>query len=487
MKHALIRQAVTGLQGNGSSVKIANSEIHSCTVGIRLAGGIAENVSDSDTLQEHDLSLLNVNVHHNKDGVLAHGDISKPVIIFLYCNFDYNDDNGILISNWDISDQSLIWTNLYIINCSISNNFDYGIQSTQRIVSNIYIKNSTLSNNQYSGVYISRYNSRIAKETLIVTNSYFVKNRNDGIHVTCYQCKPSALSFHNNVFSENVDNAIELNLRVQSTGGISGLSISNNRFERNGNRDIVAYLGHYVIAYIHNNYFAKSRTSMKVTGNILTDTEVCYMFGNVFNEHSSTYDESVLEVEGVTATISNTTFANSSIRTLVRFKDGFDHTFEFNRFVNTSLTECFVSVDQKYDPNYTFVMDNNYWGTGEIIKIKTKVCDFFHDSDKAVAKITNIFSTEAYDMKVSTEDIDDFRFTRDDDLNATIIGGIVKAQLDLSTLGDGRFIVNRSLLITDSAAVSFKNVTVYFESRRGIAQYGMSYSFLLQLKLLNVS
>ncbi|XP_053379655.1 uncharacterized protein LOC123527920 isoform X1 [Mercenaria mercenaria] len=470
MTHARIRQALVGIQGNGSRVKLAYSEIHSCEYGVRLSGGIARNVSNIDALQSDDMIFANVNVHENKYGIVMHADTSKHDVPMAYSKFERNV-YGISLSNWINTNFNSIQTNLYIINCSISNNTEYGLLSNEHILSSFYITNSSFIGNRRAGFYYYRYYySWDAKEILNISNSHFTENRYDGIYVYCRNCEPTEHIFQNNSFSGHTEEALEVMLIMRSTGETTNITVSNNTFERN-QRDIQMHLQNNGRVLIQKNYLAKSRIPVRLESGAV-NIDSARMLENVFTEHASAYDDSVIEIDGISTEITNSTFSNSSIQTLVKFRKGFNHSFEYNRFVNTSMTPCYVNVEQGYDPNNTLNVDNNYWGTSDILKIKSKICDFFLDSSKAIAKLSTFFPTILLETQSSSLEIDDFRFEKDSVLNATVIGGIIKNELDLGSLGDDRFIVNRSLIIMDSASLNVTEVTVYFANGRGISVHG---------------
>ncbi|XP_053379656.1 uncharacterized protein LOC123527920 isoform X2 [Mercenaria mercenaria] len=106
MTHARIRQALVGIQGNGSRVKLAYSEIHSCEYGVRLSGGIARtmtvgkgnNHSGRTILQAHadsgrwnginlyseEITMNNMDLFGTQKFISVHG--TNTDIIFQNCN-----------------------------------------------------------------------------------------------------------------------------------------------------------------------------------------------------------------------------------------------------------------------------------------------------------------------------------------------------------------------------------------------------------------
>lgn len=460
------------MQGNGSRVRIANSEIHSCQYGIRLSGGEVSNSSNGDMADENKMTLLSVNVHDNGNGLDVHGLLSRTDIFIGYSTFDKNDGNGITVTNWDYLYTGIVVTNLNVINCTMNNN-TYGIQSSVAIETNFYIRNSIFTGNAQTGFYYYRHYPYGLNESIIISNSQFIENRYDGIRFICYQCETCKPLYTNNLFRGHGQEAIELSCSFRSTAIFTNVPVTyiSNTFSSNA-RDISISMQSQGLAVIHNNSFTDSLLPLKITSSDRENSKVV-VSGNTFTGHTSQRaDATVIEIGGFTANITHNIFRNSSTPSLIKLIDGHDHYIAYNQFLNTTMTSCYLTLRQAYDADNVVNVDNNYWESSDMLAIKSKICDVFMDSTKAIAELNNFFPTSLMEIAASSANVDGFRFARDEALNATIIGGVIDNNLDVSDLGDDHLIVNRSLIVLDTASLTINGIIVNFTINKGIVVHG---------------
>lgn len=474
----MVRQAETGIQGYGTLMKIANSELFSCEQGIRLSGGKVNNISTKDMVHVEDMIFYGINIHDNRYGIILHGTSSKSHIPIGYSNFDKNVEAGIAVRNWNALNNDNIVTNLHIVNCSMNNNTKNGLYVGQSSLTNTYIWNSTFIGNLQRGILNSKWFG--GSETLFISNSNFVENRIAGLQFSCLSCEPNTHIYLNNTFREHGNTGMKIFMSL-TEGMTTNLTIQNNVFHHNL-RDIRLNIQNNGRAFIQNNIFEQSRAAIELSGG--SDyTSHAILFRNTFIAHTSTNDDSVIEIDKITTSITNSTFSNSSIPTLIRYISGLDHVFAYNRFVNTSKTSCFLTLKQSYESDAFLNIDFNYWDTSDKNEIKTKICDFFLDSSRAVAKLNEFFPTIMMETSASANGIDDFKFARQSG-NAAVVGGIIKGNRDYFSQANEQIIVNRSVLILESAHVNVGGVNIQFATNRGITVHGTYYTiFICQIPL----
>ncbi|WAR19896.1 FA8-like protein [Mya arenaria] len=98
LRYSLVRQAKHGISGNGSSVRLMNTEVHSCIAGIRLAGGAGKSPAQP--------ILFGMSIHTNEYGIQLHGTVEAPTVYIENSKVDRNTRSGITVSKWAAVDPS---------------------------------------------------------------------------------------------------------------------------------------------------------------------------------------------------------------------------------------------------------------------------------------------------------------------------------------------------------------------------------------------
>jgi hypothetical protein len=136
------------------------------------------------------------------------------------------------------------------------------------------------------------------------------------------------------------------------------------------------------------------------------------------------------------------------------------------------VTSCYISVGQTYNSVSALNIDNNFWGLSDIADVKAKVCDFFIDSSKAIAKLNYYFINEKMGIISTANNLDSFRSSMDVENNITYIGGVIDRNMDFSDLNGLELVLNRSLLVSKGVTVEIANVSITIKRNRGIRVYG---------------
>lgn len=476
MNHTQIRQANVGVQGHGGRLRLSQCDIHSCQHGLRLSAGLQHYYSSPKDVKEADMNFYFLNVHNNEYGMSLYGKNDEFSFILGYSKIENNDRNGIQVTNWDAS-REVTKTRLFILYGSVNYNKVYGVELSEGLRFDLFVHNSSFRGNENHGIRIYQWYPDVEDNTVVISESTFIDNRNNAFEFYCRYCDFRQISFLSNNFSGHSQEALDVYITSRTSEYNTTLAFKNNQFSSNL-RDIKVDAQSDVRTVIENNRFFQSRYALTVSSNDLDKNRVL-IFGNEFvNTGASSSTDVLVDINGVTSDIKNNTFLNCSVPSLIFLRTGFDHSVGLNKFQNSSASSCFVKLDQNYSPNDSITLDGNYWGTREKEVIKQKICDFFYNSKKAIASVSSYYPTDQMETLTSSPELDSFRYERNTQQNAYIVGGIVNQDLDLSNLGSENIIVNRSILISEGVSVILGQAVVNFTSARGIVVLGKQTSSL---------
>ncbi|WAR18704.1 TEuncharacterized [Mya arenaria] len=465
LRYSLVRQAVHGISGNGSHIRLMNTEVHSCTAGIRLAGGVGESHAQP--------ILFDISVHTNEYGIQLHGNVEAPTVYIENSNVDRNSRSGITVSNWASVDPSMISTNFIMSNSSANNNSDYGLQETLKLPINISVHESSFIGNDDGGIYFYHYYpytyTDAYKVVLNVTSSVFTDS-GFGIYSYCYRCYLYKYALKNNSFSRLQQSvymyAVDLDGQHRETA-----TIANNVFTLNTkDLHIDNWKGNVSVT---RNSFEGSYETVRIQDSSGLDTSaVAVVSGNTFKQLTWSRSTFGIYIQNVRGKLLNNTFLNCSSSTLVNLANRYDHEVRFNRFINTSSVSCFLHTDEKYNHSKMLIADQNYWDTADITRVKSKVCDFFLNSEKSIISINSIYNGADLTTLVHTPNLDSFIYTWDLGMNAFVVGGVISTVASIPTLTDIDVVVNRSVIVLPGAQITMTGVAVNFTDDRGVIVRG---------------
>jgi hypothetical protein len=250
------------------------------------------------------------------------------------------------------------------------------------------------------------------------------------------------------------------------------IKIENNTFVTNSH-DIRASFktDGPVRGYLESNMFQESRFPIDMKSETLKNN--VSIRENKFKTCLSKYvEDKFIDIVDISAHIFNNSFEHCRLSTGISLNHGTGHLFAFNSFINTTVSECYISIGQSYIDNDELNLDYNYWGTTDIEHAKDKICDFFLDSTKAITKLDIYFTNEAMETTSDSYDINAFRSVTDIANNFTYIGGIMDSSVDLSEFNGQEFVLNRSLIVLKDVEATFADVRITIKRHRGIKVYG---------------
>lgn len=482
MNHTLIRQAATGVQGHGGRIRFSHCDIFSCQHGVRLSGGLQNTVGSPEEVKEADINFYFLNVYENVYGISLYGKNDETTFVLSYSKIENNDRNGIQIKKWDSSNDATK-TALSFIHGSVSFNKDYGFELAEGLQYDVIIFNSSFERNEDHGVRIYQRSSGNANNSISISETNFTDNKYNGVELYCHYCDIGQVSFLSNYFTGHSQEAVDVYLYKRTSDYNNTVLVKGNKFVNNA-RDLKANVRSNVETMIQNNSFIQSQFAIEISSNDLDKTRLL-IHGNEFVNTSVGSSNAVLvDINSLMSDIRHNVFLNCSIPSVIFLRKGFEHVVSWNKFQNSSSTSCYVKLDQSFTPDNNIVLDKNYWGTTEKQNIKQKICDFFHDSRKTMAHVNSFYPTNQLEILTSSLELDTFRYERDSKLNAYIVGGIIKQDLDLSVFDGENIIVNRSIMIREGTSVSLGHALVNFTSARGLAVLGKKiriyyYNFIL--------
>ncbi|KAH3832133.1 hypothetical protein DPMN_105410 [Dreissena polymorpha] len=436
LRHTTVRQAVVGIQGNGSNIHISNSDIYSCVQGLLLSGGISANQLESGWGP----ILFKTKVTNNEQGTRMHGVLGQEIMLFEATDFDLNN-YGIEVENWANIQTQIISTILLSENVSMSNNRNYGLYIKIGSPTVVDVRGSMFVGNRNGGVYWYQYYTNNPRQAFTITDTLF-EDTNFGISYTCNYCRTSNMT----------------------------VTIASNTFNDN-KRDIYITFHSSEQSFIVQNVFSKSQEVLAIQSDTSMETNISVIISeNSFVNLLRGY--TAVSVSFVKTIISKNSFNNCSSTTLISVKNGFDHLIANNTFVNSTDSICYVQTKQPYTKGKTISASLNYWDTNDIFAVKSKVCDFFVDSSTAIIDVKGFYEDFSMKKLNYSKAIDMFRSAINETTNITYIGGIVDDDIDISTLGVSRFMLNRSLLIQEGVTVRIQGVTLNITDVKGIVVLG---------------
>ncbi|KAH3691276.1 hypothetical protein DPMN_192026 [Dreissena polymorpha] len=447
LRHTTVRQAVVGIQGNGSNIHISNSEIYSCVQGLLLSGGV------SKVQRESYLGpiLSKTKVMHNEKGARVHAIVGQEFIFFDATYFDFNS-YGVEVVNWAGINDGIVSSSLHFTNVFMSNNTNYGLVINIDTPLVIDIRGSTFIGNRRGGIYFFIPWRHKAHE-ISITDTIF-EDTNTGIRYDCHECNTSNMTIVGNKF-DKLNCALYIIFLTRFTAQLArgNITIANNAYTGN-ERDIVMTVNSLHELHIVRNLFYGTQEAIAIKNTTSTDTNIPIMiFENSFVNLVRGF--TAVSLSFVKTIISMNRFYNCSSTTLVGLQNGFDHLIANNTFVNSTESICYVQTKQSYTKGKAISASFNYWDTSDIFAVKSKVCDFFVDSSKAVIDVTGFYEDSSMTKLNFSETIDLFRSAINPTTHVAYIGEIVDGDKDISNLGVSRLILNRSLLIKEGVTLRF--------------------------------
>ncbi|XP_052768623.1 uncharacterized protein LOC128208939 [Mya arenaria] len=466
LRYSLVRQAKHGISGNGSSVRLMNTEVHSCIAGIRLAGGAGKSPAQP--------ILFGMSIHTNEYGIQLHGTVEAPTVYIENSKVDRNTRSGITVSKWAAVDPSVISTNFIMSNSSANNNSDYGLHETLSLPINISVHESSFIGNDDGGIYFYHYYpytyTDAYKVVLNVTSSVFTDS-GYGIYFYCYRCYLYKYALKNNTFSRLQQSVYMYAVYLFDGQHRETAAIDNNVFTLN-KKDL--YIDNWKgNVSVTSNSFEESSETVRIQDSSGLDTSaVAVVVGNTFKQLTWSWSSFGIYIQNVRGKLLNNTFFNCSSSTLVNLANRYDHEVRFNRFINTSSASCYLHIDEKYNHSNMLTADQNYWDTADNTRVKSKVCDFFLNSEKSVISINSIYNDADLTTLVQTPNLDSFTYTWDSGMNAFVAGGVISSVASIPTLTDIDVVVNRSVIVLPGAQITMTGVAVNFTDDRGVIVRG---------------
>ena len=410
---------------------------------------------------------------YNKNGIYLHGTNEKPYFYIHHCDFSFNTETGFTIKNWDYRH---VKTSLFLSKSSMDNNTYYGMRSHSEINLDLIVDHSSFSGNKRSGIYIldHTYYANSASD-IQITNSHLLENRYHGISVQlhCWHCLNDTTMISGNTFTKNerhqvyveyysyyVDENIHVDIAIMNntflehtyTSGYSvaihssilngKLAIEENTFNNShGGIEIYGKDKKYVMAVVRNNVF---QNVYGATKNVILVTQTRLNF-----------------TENVITTC--------TVPVLMDLADGMNHEITFNKFTNNGLTVCLVNTREAYHHKKVILADYNHWGSSDIELIKSLICDVFLDSSKARVLMNYFFPDVDMSSAQAISSAFDFKYQYDSELAAGVIGGVIRSGF---IMAPQNVIVNRTIIVDETANVMLSGFTFNFTRKRGFVLLG---------------
>ena len=130
LTHAVIRQAVQGVQGSADGVRIINTDILACEQAVALTSGSSREI-DTDALQPDDFILRDSRLMHNTEGMVLIGVNETKYFYISSSSISHNQQSGIHIWNWERA-TGAIETHVYVTDSVIQANARDGISVRAR-------------------------------------------------------------------------------------------------------------------------------------------------------------------------------------------------------------------------------------------------------------------------------------------------------------------------------------------------------------------
>ncbi|VDI65684.1 Hypothetical predicted protein, partial [Mytilus galloprovincialis] len=464
-------------------MEINFATFYSCSSALRVSEGNNLTVTHKEAIPETAFKIRNSEFIHNQYGIQFLGTTENPSFFIKQCNISLNSGYGIQIGNWFNRAISSVLSRLYIDMSSIERNSNHGIYSGSDGFASIFVNNTVIKDHPTGsiGIYSYRYWRSGFSENITIMNSEFSNNRQQSVQMYSYSSYRSCsfLKITNTTFDSNFHRSVDVNLYSKCLS----ISIVGNSFQNSLGSYTAIELGNLGLqsdVKIIENTFRASHTVISVNGrNSIIPVSIQ---GNVFDNSTPVTinsKSSLITIFNARLNFTRNTVQNCVMYSLVDIKDGVEHIFSENKFIDNQLTPCYINVETKFSRTHTISASNNFWGDTNTDTIKSKICDFFVDTRLALVKVERFYTdiTMLSTLNISN----DFKSVQQQDEKVYVIGGIINGSLSMLYPEGSIIVVNRSILILETGDVQITNASFNFSQNRGIRSYGkleISYSDL---------
>ena len=409
---------------------------------------------------------------YNKNGIYLHGTNEKPYFYIHHCDFSLNTGTGFTIKNWDYQ---YVKTSLFLSKSSMDNNTYYGMGS-HNIHLDLIVDHSSFSGNKRFGIYIldsTSYASRVSD--IQITNSHLLENRYHGISVKLHyrHCLNDTIMISGNTFTKNERHQVyvEYYSNYDDENTHVDIAIMNNTFLEH------TYTSGYSVAIhssilngklaIEENTFNNSHGGIEIYGKNKKDI-MAVVRNNVFqNVYGAT--KNVILVTQTRLNFTENVITTCTVPVLMDLADGMNHEITFNKFTNNGLTVCLVNTREVYHHKKVILADYNHWGSSDIELIKSLICDVFLDSSKARVLMNYFFPDVDMSSAQAISSAFDLKYQYDSELAAGVIGGVIRSGF---IMAPKNVIVNRTIIVDETANVMLSGFTFNFTRKRGFVLLG---------------
>jgi hypothetical protein len=416
---------------------------------------------------------------YNRNGIYLHGTNEKPYVYIHHCDFSLNTENGFTIKNWDNAKTTDVSTSLFLSKSSMDNNTYYGMVSYRNIRFDLIVDHSSFSGNKRSGIYIldhTRYAN--SASDIQITNSRLLENSYHGFYAKlyCWHCLNDTTMISGNTFTKNEGHQVYVKYYFYYEDGNTrvDIAIMNNTFLEH------TYASGYSVA-IHS---SRLNSKLAIEGNIFYNSHggieiygkdkkhiMAVVRNNVFqNVYGAT--KNVIFVTKTRLNFTENVITTCTVPVLMDLADGINHEITFNNFSNNGLTVCLVNVGEDYRHKHFIFADYNHWGSSDIELIKSLICDVFLDSSKARVLMDYFFPDVGMSSAQAISSAFHLNYQYDSELAAGVIGGVIHSGFNMSILVSKNVIVNRTIIVDETANVLLSGFTFNFTRKRGFVLLG---------------
>ncbi|XP_076092310.1 uncharacterized protein LOC143063814 [Mytilus galloprovincialis] len=472
--HSVIRQGDICVQGTSEDMDINFGTFYSCNTALRVSEGINLTVTKEEFIPETTFKIRNSEFIYNQYGIQFQGTTEKPSLFIKKCNISLSSGYGIHIGSWFNRALHNVLSRLYIDMSSIERNSNHGIYSGSRGIASIFVNNTFIKGHTGSnGIYSYRWYASPYTENITIINSELSNNRLQSVYMYvgyCYSCYYSVLTIINTTFGSNFDRS---SVEVYHLGEVSINIIGNSFHNCRGNYPVIGLskVGHQSDLKVFDNTFRNSYAVLSVNG---PDSIMpINIQGNVFMNNtqvSSNSKTSLVTISNARLNFIRNTVQSCLMYSLVDIKDGVEHIFSQNKFIDNLLTPCYIKVESIFNRTHAISASYNFWGHTDTDTIKSKICDFFVDSRAALVTVEQFYIdiTMLSTLNISNA----FEFIQQSDENVYIVEGIFDSSVPLLLPEDSIFIVKRSILIAENGDVQISKAFFNFSQDRGMRSYG---------------
>ncbi|XP_076090020.1 uncharacterized protein LOC143062058 [Mytilus galloprovincialis] len=472
--HSVIRQGDICVQGTSEDMDINFGTFYSCNTALRVSEGINLTVTKEEFIPETTFKIRNSEFIYNQYGIQFQGTTEKSSLFIKKCNISLSSGYGIHIGNWYNRALNDVFSRFYIDMSSIERNSNHGIYSGSTGRASIFVNNTIIKGHTGSiGIYSYRPYRRYASsytENITIMNSELSNNRLQSVYMDCYYCYFSVLTIINTTFESNFDRS---SVEVYHSGEVSISIIGNSFHNCRGWYPVIGLskVGHQSDLEVFGNTFRNSYAVISVNG---PDSIMpINIQGNVFMNNtkvSSNSKTSLITISNARLNFTRNSVQSCLMYSLVDIKDGVEHIFSQNKFIDNLLTPCYIKVESIFNRTHAISASYNFWGETDTDTIKSKICDFFVDSRVALVTVEQFYIdiTMLSTLNISNA----FEFIQQSDENVYIIEGIFDSSVPLLFPEDSTFIVNRSILIAENGDVQISKASFNFSQDRGMRSYG---------------